>query len=193
VVRTSEERTVIGGKTATTAHTPILSTPFFFPAVSTTGAYETYFSKTENVWFSGKFKYHVSDASHLLTSKPQFALRSLGLLPTPGTVWNLIPWSWLVDWGSNVGDVLSNLSTGLADRLIAKYAYVMGTTDYTTSVDSFLGLNAEAGGPQHATWSYTAALKERKVASPFGFNVSSGDLSGKQKSILTALAISRFW
>jgi len=61
-------------------------------------------------WFAGAFTYYLPPqgtvAGEYLRAKK---LYGTGL--TPETVWNLTPWSWAVDWFTNAGDVLSNVSS----------------------------------------------------------------------------------
>lgn len=61
--------------------------------------------ETQRVWFTANAK--------LLDPLPEAAeLRSLtrdiilGLSVNPSTVWNMIPWSWLIDYFANIGDIM---------------------------------------------------------------------------------------
>jgi hypothetical protein len=48
-----------------------------------------------------------------------------GFQPTPSLIYNLTPWTWLIDYFTNLGDLYDNLSRGVEDRLIAEYFYLM--------------------------------------------------------------------
>jgi hypothetical protein len=116
------------------------------------------------------------------------AVHLFGLKPSPSVLWEIIPWSWLIDWCSNVGDVIDNLSARALDNLAAKYAYVMGTKKQEVTLISVADFY---NGPQTETWSGTFTRKLRQEASPFGFDLSSDMFSARQWSILAALGISR--
>lgn len=152
-----------------------------------TGNYTLTASYSRDVWFEGRFRYWIPDID-----TPQWRDRAVldlfGAFPTPSLIWELTPWSWLVDWCSNVGDVISNMSTGYAENLAAQYAYVMGTTRYSTSWDTSQTLKS---GTLCDSSGYTEVYKHRVGASPFGFGLTSGDFSLRQWSILGALGLSK--
>jgi hypothetical protein len=112
-----------------------------------------------------------------------------GLTPNPSVIWSATPWSWLVDWGSNVGDNLANLTTGYADNLAAKYAYIMGTTSYqkVTDTETFF----KQCGNQKFSLTENIQVKTRGAASPFGFGLSESNFTSRQWSILSALGVTR--
>lgn len=140
------------------------------------------FRKTRDIWFSGSFIDWVDDID---IPEYDFNIKAklLGFKITPKLVWDLMPWSWLIDWFSNVGDVLSNYSSTWADREVAEYAYIMGSTtrEYTWT-----------GSDGHAlTWSKkTFTTKCRYAADRFGLQ-NTADLSPTQIAILIALGIAR--
>lgn len=141
----------------------------------------------ERVWFSARFRYWIPT----LESSP-WDLRSkaiiYGAIPSPELVWELIPWSWLIDWCSNVGDVIANISNSLLYGLCAKYAYVMCTKEQEVSSSHYTTFVV---GTYGSTWKARLTSKYRVQASPFGFGLSSGDFSAWQWSILSALGLSR--
>jgi hypothetical protein len=112
-----------------------------------------------------------------------------------------MPWSWLIDWFSNVGDVIANLSSnGIAD-LTYDYAYLMRhastRTEWSLQIPQhkiaiFDGVPA-VDLPRSSTGSVTELkeTKERVAATPFGFGVQFDDLSVRQIAILSALGLSR--
>lgn len=171
---------------STTAHFPILTTYLYQPGG--TGSHQIWQRKSQNIWFEGSFKYYIPKIGSVTWRES--AIRQIyGLEITPSLVWELIPWSWLVDWFTNVGDVISNLCVpGPVENLVSNYAYVMGDTQWTYDVDSTLRLS---GGPYTDRWSIPLRRKHRCKASPFGFGLTSTDFSLRQWSILAALGISR--
>lgn len=117
-----------------------------------------------------------------------------GLTPTPQVIWNAIPWSWLADWFSNAGDVLSNLDTGVADRCAADYFYVMREKGIiiTYNCDFYLANTTRYEGNHFSLDSVAqATTKSRLRGDPFGFHLSEINLNPMQLSILGALGLSR--
>jgi hypothetical protein len=141
------------------------------------------------VWFSGRFKYWIDP---MVINTPVFRrnfLRKLyGLSITPREVWELIPWSWLVDWFTNAGDVISNVSGGALD-CVAKYAYVMGTTSRRWTQQcgtTFCDGTSITGNVETEHFA-----KTRVAANPYGFGITFGELSPRQLAILAALGLTR--
>lgn len=144
-------------------------------------------SDTLKVWFAGRFRYYIPDCGSV-TWKAKAVGHLFGAYPTPDLVYELTPWSWLIDWYTNVGDNFKNLTNGWADNLTAKYAYVMGTTTRKATVQSYYNLLT---APSTLSWDYEIISKKRDEASPFGFHLDFGDFSDYQWSILAALGLSR--
>lgn len=153
---------------------------------------ETY---EERSWFSGRFRYFVKDIDSV-EWEDRAILALFGLNPTPSLLWEVMPWSWLVDWGANVGDVLSNLSANAVDNLVADYAFLMTKRTFTRRVEESTVLwdsYAQTWKTISAKAEFVSTVKLRERASPFGFGLVPGSLSGRQASILGALGISRRW
>lgn len=136
--------------------------------------------------FAARFRYWIPDIGEdRWTRKAEAAL--LGLNPSLSLLYQVTPWSWLVDWFSNVGDVIDNLSYNAAENLVADYAYVMGAyTNYRTLKVTNVyskGLNLSAKLDIGQT------RKVRHAASPFGFGLTINTLSGRQMAILTSLGL----
>jgi hypothetical protein len=112
-----------------------------------------------------------------------------GISLTPEVLWNLAPWSWAVDWFSNTGDVISNLSDWASDGLVLQYGYMMEHTvsSYTYSM-SPTGIYRGVPAPPV---SFVTETKIRRRASPFGFGINLSALSARQNAILVALGLSR--
>lgn len=146
-------------------------------------------------WFSGAFTYHLPSSykSRDWVAKYQAAAQHLlGLELTPSTVWNLAPWSWAVDWVSNMGDIISNVSDWSSDGLVMRYGYIMEHTvqEITYSLDGptrFKPYGSIFASPV----TFQLETKRRQAASPFGFGVSFNSLTSRQKAIVVALGLSR--
>lgn len=144
---------------------------------------------SRRVWFVARFRYYIPGKPGSWQWTARAVALLYGLQPSPSLIWELTPWSWLIDWWSNVGDVIANLSSSVLDNLAAKYAYVMRKS--VTRVD-FYGSNLLLDGRRmHGSWSAEYTRKSRAGASPFGFGLAWGDLTARQLSILAALGLSR--
>lgn len=142
-----------------------------------------------HIWFAGRFRTYVP---YMGTSEwTGAATRALyGLNVTPEHLYQVIPWSWLVDWFTNVGAVISNLSSNAAGNLFMDYGFLMQRRKETTSVSQDYTCSA-LNIATSVTHEYGWESKTRIMASPFGFGLKYDDLTGYQKSILAALGLSR--
>lgn len=148
-----------------------------FPLYRTTRIYE-------KIWFSGAFThcYQIPSSQTEFFNRIQKARDVYGLDLSLEVAWNLMPYSWLSDWVTNIGDIAHNLTRFSQDGLVMKYGYIMRTkrTEYVYSY-----------GP--SSWTLTSEVKQRQKASPFGFGVAPVNLSERQWAILAALGQQKFW
>jgi len=149
--------------------------------------------KTYSRWFSGAFSYGIplnSTSRAGMSSLAQKADKLFGISLTPDVLWELAPWSWAIDWFSNTGDVLSNLSDVASQGLVMQYGYMMETTIHRKTYSLI-----PAGNPGRffsvPPVTLSTVTKKRVKANPFGFGVSWDGLSPLQLSIAAALGISR--
>lgn len=149
----------------------------------------------KKTWFSGEFVYSFPKGEGFGIPQKFIAgsRQLLGLDLTPETVWNVTPWTWLVDWQSNVGDVVSNFTAIGADHLVLRYGYLMQEATRTYRHEH-LGVYLKNGVPLKSSrvvgeTVYTA--KSRIVASPFGFALTWDQLDPRQIAILTSIGITR--
>lgn len=140
-------------------------------------------------WFTARFRYWIPGNPEGWYWKARAIAMLYGLQPSPSLIWELTPWSWLIDWWSNAGDVIASISSSVLDNLAAKQAYVMRRS--VQKVD-FYGLQALLDGQRiQCSWSAEYERKSRAVASPFGFGLSEDDFTLRQWSILGALGLSK--
>jgi hypothetical protein len=187
-----EEWTVNRGKVSGGApHGPSLS-QLFVGNSGTTGEIHRVDRFSRRVWFSGAFTYYLPsdyDSRMVMGRLALQAKKLYGISLTPEVLWNLAPWSWAVDWFSNTGDVLSNLSDWSQDGLVLRYGYIMEHIT-CTSTYTHQGTSYYTGHQvQPLVFSYTS--KKRRRANPFGFGVSWDGLSPRQSAIAAALGITR--
>jgi hypothetical protein len=142
-------------------------------------------------WFSGAFTY---------APPPEGWRKSLyqmdvthGIGPGIDTAWELVPFSFVVDYFSNVGDVLGNLSSFIEDGLVMPFGYMMSRKKYDFDVTWVGPITSTYRYPPAATLTATLSVEvnQRRAATPFGFGFSS-DPSVRQMSILAALGMSAF-
>jgi hypothetical protein len=151
---------------------------------------------TTDSWFSGAFTYYLPPPSDDFFGidghkRAEALLAHLyGLRVTPELVWQLAPWSWGVDWLTNVGDVVHNWSAFQNDGLVMKYGYVM-CTQRTTTTYSLTGLTLSRVGKVNLTQFKVETTKQRRKATPYGFGLDPGLFSPRQWSIIAALGISK--
>jgi len=175
--------TVLADDKTHTGHHPVLNSMYYAnPLV--TGSHTVALVESTYAWFEGAFRYYIPDIGSVQWNRKAVRLLFGGGI-NPSLLWELTPWSWLIDWFSNAGDVFSNLDNNLAENLAAKYAFVMCTITREIINRSF----HEPTGS--ASWSLAINRKSRTAASPFGFSLSDSDLTTRQWSILGALGISR--
>jgi hypothetical protein len=152
--------------------------------------------KTTKTWkFSGAFTYYLPKEA--LSRRISELDHLYGILPGAGTAWELIPFSWLVDYFSSIGDAMQNFDNFARDGLVMPYAYVQRSvkieTEYTWTGPlnrgvSFSELSAVV--PTVVSGRIVTHSLQRRPATPFGFGVSASNLTLRQASIIAALGIS---
>jgi hypothetical protein len=112
---------------------------------------------------------------------------------TPSVAYNLIPWSWLVDYFTDLGEFVDAISPGVEDLLIWDYAYIMRTKEVNRHVTRWQNVRNASNITEKVTAQAdtTTRIKMRCHASPFGFGFKDGDLNIRQLAILGALGLSR--
>lgn len=144
--------------------------------------------------FSGRF--HLGVRSTGTNGYVDRAIEFLGLKLTPQVVWQLAPWTWLMDWASNLGAIAQNLNSMQLSNVLLDYAYLTVRSRYTGTstleVSSVSGyLTGKADCSRFNKQMLTIEETVREGASPFGFSFSWAGLSQFQLSILAALGMSR--
>lgn len=168
---------------------PVLSTQYYVS--QPTWRRTTYFR--ERIWASARMRYWLPGGPRDIAWNRKMMARLYGLSPSPAVIYNMIPWSWLVDWFSNLGSLIENLDSGVADNLAADYFYIMRSQEWSAEQVS-RGLFKRPNGEVFsavATSSTRAFAKSRVRGGPFDPSVLESDLNGKQLAILGALGLSR--
>jgi hypothetical protein len=152
-------------------------------------------SFTEDVWFSGAYTFYVEQGHSFLSNMKRWAEKAnhlLGLELTPQLVWELTPWSWLVDWFADVNGFLRNIQSFADDSLVLKYGYVMHKTQCVRTYTK-VGLKPTYDGkvPPSSTMYVTVTDKRRTKATPYGFGLDLQSLSPQRWAILAALGLTK--
>jgi hypothetical protein len=152
------------------------------------------------VWYAARYQYFIPEEnlqSSQWTKRAKLAL--MGAYPSPELLWEVMPWSWLVDWFTNFGDVATNLSYHPAENLISNYSFVMKHVKEETVATCHVSHPAQSSqyitvkSVDHTFRSvYKSETKARAGGvNPFGLDVRWADLSPYQMSIVAALGLSR--
>jgi hypothetical protein len=155
-----------------------------------------------DIWFSGAFTYHLPGWYETGDREARIRLTAqlFGAKPDFNTLWQLTPWSWAVDWFSNAGSFVKNLSSLINYGTVLRYGYVMETTTVTDTYFAgdmtrvcYPGYEGVFLPPYPAIHPVTlrTTTKKRIQANPFGFGLSWDSLSSVQKAIVAALGITR--
>lgn len=166
-------------------------------AYSSKGTYTRTRDTHRKVWFSGSFLWPAirrdTELSRARDKMLQFQV-DYGLDLTPRTLWQVVPWSWLVDWTTNMGDCVSNLSDIVSLGLCCRHAYVMAQVSSTVE-HSFVGCCLSDQDKTNLDGSQTIQYlsQQRMHALPFGFTFNNplSTYSADQWAILAALGVSK--
>lgn len=145
-------------------------------------------------WAEGRFRYLLPPGPRNVAWTRKMLRRIMGGRITPADLYNIVPWSWLADYFTGLGDFIQAIGPGVGDRLICDYAYLMRTIEYSYYSESQQGLvySLEIKGKYTTTTTDASRLvKIRCMASPFGWGFKQNSLSPKQISILGALGMSK--
>jgi len=152
-------------------------------------------------WFEGEFTSFMPlgfDPSSYLDRLN----RLINFKLTPETLWNLAPWTWLVDWQLRIGDTIAANQAAANDLLVMHYGYAMEQTVYrdllsldfsaTPRIKPRFEDNYWPVTPASSDFIATTTYKRRVRANPFGFKTGGADaLSGGQLQILGALGLTK--
>jgi len=151
---------------------------------------------TSRTWASARFRYILPKGPNGLgRDRYRLIARLLGGdLLTPDSLYQIMPWSWLIDYFVNLGDFVKSLTNGVVDRLYTDYFFLM--REYTVDVNeevSFLIRNNFTGTAKRVYCSRrtTTRYKIRIKGSPFGFGLTNESLNPHQQAILGALGLSK--
>lgn len=113
-----------------------------------------------------------------------------GLNVNISTVWEALPWTWLIDWFSDIGDYLSVSHNSVGFRPGACYQMIQSEARSTNGIigpHPAFAPNLTVDGPS----TVYSVRKTRTVVSPTTISVRAPILSPSQLGILGALALTK--
>jgi hypothetical protein len=146
------------------------------------------------MWFRGSFTYYLNPGKSFLGNvarREQIANKLFGIRLSPEVLWELTPWSWLVDPPTNMGEVMTNISALTRDNLVMRYGYIM-CEQRITDTYTLDGIVSKSYGPVGTiSQSFTTIVKQRLKATPYGFGLDPAAFTAQQWAILVALGLTK--
>lgn len=160
--------------------------------VSTTVPVTIIKSTSQKIWFSGAFTYKLAAEDSLIGKferYEQYCQHLFGTRITPSVLWELAPWSWLVDWVVDIQSALQRAEFSMQDGNVMKYGYLMREITQQASFASSITFNN--GFRQSYETVYRQVTKQRFRSTPFGFGLNPNSFTNRQWAILAALGLSK--
>jgi hypothetical protein len=150
---------------------------------------------TRKRWFEGEFVY-IPEAGFDATKYNDRLATLMKTDITPSDLWQLAPWSWLVDWTTDIGGAIEAAETATSNRILSTYAYAMESIEQkkTVMLSNISGENSDSYyiGPPRVFCQWETISRRRIRANPFGFNVNPEvNLEPGQLAILAALGLKK--
>jgi len=114
--------------------------------------------------------------------------RLYGLRLTPEVVYNAIPWTWALDWFTNTGDIMANISALSRDGLTLEYGFLMQEARVHTVT---VAESTDGGVRRTARLENINYTKRRVRANPYGFGLTGLATTNRQKAIIAAIAATK--
>lgn len=170
---------------------PLLGSDIMVPK---SGMYRVSRQKSTQIWYEGLFRLYLPQFDTSLESglpglkKARQALSLLGADITPTHLWQIMPWSWLIDWGINVKHNIQLFDDWSSGSVASRYFYVMRNAHYRWQYQN--RFSSYGGGVVDLKW-YRSVETKRRVGSQsnFKFSLVPENLSSFQISILAALGV----
>jgi hypothetical protein len=150
-------------------------------------------TRNVNTWFSGAYTYYVDDVERHQNRIRDFLAHAeylLGLEIDASLAWELMPWSWLIDWVSSIGTNIANAIALDDDSVVLRYGYVMRETKIVSTYQT-VRLRDYYGPVDDPYVQFQKVWKVRMRASPYGFGLDTSSFTARQWSILAALGMTK--
>lgn len=141
-------------------------------------------------WFAGAFTYAVPDQDDTWKRALGYGTSAdvlFGASLNPSLLWNLTPWSWAVDWFSNTGDIINNVSNYVRAGQVMQYGYMM--EEHVSFIELSMNSSGYEGLATPPPFRKECVTKVRQPATPYGFGIDLSSLSPTQIAISVALGI----
>lgn len=146
---------------------------------------------------SGKFRYYRPEFDETLPDH-RSALNSMkrqltlyGARINPSNIYKATPWTWAIDWVSNLGDLVDRANDSLVDSVATQYLFVM---HHQKRIRRYVQHLPFSSGHVQLQFVRIVETKQRQEGtSPYGFSLTLGDLTPRQFAIAGALGISRYF
>lgn len=174
--------------------TSVANTAFcFLDSAGNVGSWEIQVRTKKRVWGTGDFKFYRPEFDSSLVdfdsnwNRVQRAMTLYGARVNPELLYKITPYTWLFDYVTNAGSVVSQMQAAATDGVVSKNLYLMcsrvNELVFTQTCNFHSGTRAFA-------WRRKISSKQRDHAgSPFGFGLSPFSLSGRQYAVLAALGL----
>ncbi len=160
-------------------------------ALAQLGELTTTTKTSRRIWFSGAFRYYIPPNAEEWYKRLMAHEAVYGTLPTPETLWELTPFSWLTDWFWNAQDSIRSMFLAGTDGSVLVRGYVMCKTVTRTEYTWTGPINSSGWETVQRTWVVEETILQRERTGFYGLDWSGLELTPKQLSILTALGLSK--
>lgn len=174
-----------------------------FPGEMFVGITPTYtvIQITEEVrcWAVGTYQYHLPAGPRDLKWANKLAKKLAGFYPTASSLYQLVPWTWLLDWFSSIGSFLNSQDPGVAERgayssfhMMASRRLIIETSTVGQFSDKTTGDPVEVALPQRTEIWTKFRYPFGPFDAPWVDNLDINNMTDFQKSILGAISIQKF-
>lgn len=146
-----------------------------------------------DVWFEGAYRYFLPLNTDGWYRTLKEWNRVYGFIPNPKSLWEAVPFSWLIDYFTNTQVFIQGMFMAGTEGSALVRGYVMCTTHVKTEY-TWTGEVCVAGSWKRVvlSWKTDEVIKQRERARPYGIGFTGQSLTAKQLSILAAFGISRY-
>jgi hypothetical protein len=160
------------------------------------GDVELFQSVSTKYTFSGAFTYYLPVDKSLLANHRKWMNemeRVIRLGPSEQALWELTPWSWLIDWFIAVGSSIDSAVLAKDNNLVVNYGYAMREVTMASVVRAEVVQKSTRKNSFNFVRTQTQlSRKERVRANPYGFITSQEvDWDAYKLGILAALGLTR--
>nr|APG77275.1 hypothetical protein [Wenzhou levi-like virus 2] len=182
--------------TVTAMMLPSLPHSFMYSSVLPCATRNRTIEHKGRIWFKGTYLYYSPEVANM----PDWYLKAdiMGLRLDPAVIYQLVPWTWLLDWFTTAGPLVRNAVEFARHHVVMHHGYCMATMSTNhRSIETqnvYSGYSASVNKKTQTVTGEATCLfeqKQRVVANPYGFGVKWEGLSPYQLSILGALGINR--